>query len=235
MKNRQYLGVNLVIVMLLCTIILYTSCSSTNKPIETIYTPSYESTITKTNVVSECPISYEKYQMKAGDIRLVYFPHPLFTLEYPKDFKVLDFNQTTGSEVSAKYSDVVFKGPGITLAGTQITIRVQKTGFEGFSNANEKFQDMVLEARTKTDNVTVSKVITCGITADYLEYSQKINEPINGPEYYYFYHYMSSRVAVFDYAGLIWEITLEYHYVVSEPTHVSKYFSHIIETFKILN
>ena len=104
-----------------------------------------------------------------------------------------------------------------------------------FYNANEIFDDLLTAKTEVTDNVTVSEILVSEITAHYLESFETVEDTVVAgvlidPE-----HQMSLRAVVFDYADLIWTISLAWSYQDSEPPEVEEYFTHVIETFRILD
>jgi hypothetical protein len=196
--------------------------------------------ITISIIISWCPscseatttsIGYKNYEMKSDDIRLTLFNHPLFSFEYPEDFQLVKINLPYEG-ISANYSYVKFRGS--SRGSPVLRIAVQKPGFDGYSNASEKFEDQVTKATINTDNITIKKSLVYGITADYLEYFQITKEQEQIGETLYLERYMSYRAVVFNYSDLIWEISMYLYYYIYEPPEVREYFDHVIETFKFL-
>lgn len=172
------------------------------------------------------------------DIRLKYLNHPLYSFEYPEVYVLSDLNlppptdqggipmrlQFGVSEANFHYdSDVVKSSFGI---------RVEKPGLYS-TNASDKFSQYVSEANDMGKNVTITKLVLSGITADYVEYNRLSLDILDGAEITD--THSSLRAITFDYSGLIWIIVMYCTYSGSEPPEIQDYFTHIVETFKILD
>jgi hypothetical protein len=116
-----------------------------------------------------------------------------------------------------------------------LLIRVQKSGFMGQNDANAVLKWCISTAESDGDIITTSKRTVYGIQADYLEtFGNKIGLKIDGTPIYPD-HQGSLRGVFFDYAGLVWSITITWDYLDFEPQEVQGYFEHVIETFKFLD
>jgi hypothetical protein len=175
--------------------------------------------------------------MKEDDVRLQFLNHPLYTLEYPSLFKLIDLNNIPDHPMKYGVSDVDFTlinyDTGSLIAA--LSIRVRAPGLNYFYNANEKFDDLLKTKTEVTDNVTVNEELVSGITAHYLESLETVEDTIVAGVLIDPKHQMSLRAVVFDYADLIWIISLAWSYQDSEPPEVEEYFNHVIETFRILD
>ncbi len=180
---------------------------------------------TITTAVTTPTEGYEIYEIKADDIRFLWLNHPLYSFEYPKDFVLIDLNKMTSLEgVDLIKSKVEFMYEHSTLF-IRLSVIVDEP-FPGYlGNAIDKFNYLV-STQNSSDDIIIKKIlIISGINAYYLEYF-KDPEKIGRKN--------SSRVALFDYAGLIWEINMTTYSPYPEPKEVQEYFDHVIETFKIL-
>jgi hypothetical protein len=236
MLTKQNSCVIFLVIVVLSLITGIIGCTNNKNISQDTYPISPISVIQTPNIPTENQIYYQKYEMKSDDIRLKYFLHPLFSFEYPdRYYKVQDFDQTQDSELSGNYSDMIINGVGITKNGNSIIIRVQKPGYKDNNNANALLLNTINSVKEITDNYTLSKICIGGVNASYLEYYQKISEPILGAEITLLFHYMSTRIVIFDYRNLIWELIMDYHYSIPEPTRAREIFCHIIDTFKFLD
>lgn len=171
--------------------------------------------------------------MKADDIRQAVFKHPLFSFEYPETFHLVLLNQIPYEGATGNYSYVKFRGPAIGYP--LIMIMVQKKGFDNYHNASEKFEHIVNQVKSDTNNITTSKILVYGILADYLEYCQVTKEEEQIGVTLYLERNTLYRNIIFDYSDMIWEISMSWNYYISEPPEAQEYFNRVIETFKFVN
>lgn len=169
---------------------------------------------------------YEKYEMKANDIRLQFLMHPLFSFEYPKVFTLADLNKAPDLVINLDESVVDFGCNLSEVPYQNLSIIVSKPWPGHYNNANDKLNFLVSDTIMFTENVTTKKVMVSGIIADYLESFQK---PLtSGKQYVY-------REVIFDNSDLIWEILMVSFSYYPEPSSVQEAFDHILSTFRILN
>lgn len=190
-----------ILVFLPCT-----CCKTDNTPIRT------------TTPYTGPPIQYSIFELEATDIRLKYFQHQLYRLEYPSIFNLIDMNLADTPHIYGDMTVVDFTVQQIDIPKSKLSIIVEES-MEGY----------YLDAAGKRDYFfhpvlsSVSETEVFGIPAYYLE------------SHYVFSEYqVLSRSAFFDYECLIWEIRISWCYHDSVGPEVEEYFNHIIETFEIL-
>jgi hypothetical protein len=180
---------------------------------------------TTTNISSK--IDYSTFEIQSHDIRFTYFKHPLYRFEYPSIFEIInnelverDYNQTK----------VLFYVQEKILPKSRLRVVVQNPAQEDlqYHNMDEKLEFFKLNSRYANSFVSNNTTIS-GIPAYYTEAFFNVPKTSYEPE-----HQGSSRICFFDYAGLMWEISIDWHYQGDEQIEVKEYFSHVIETFKIL-
>jgi hypothetical protein len=168
---------------------------------------------------------YKIFEMKADDIHEQLFKHPRYSVEIPAIFPIGDEDLDPSIR---KYgiANVDFNIRQQGLYGQWLRIRVEPHTW--YNNANEKFIDFLNTKNSSSANITTKTVFISGIQAHYMELYSEV------PAFPYPEHLVSLRVIDFDYAGLIWEISLHWYYHDSEPQQVQEFFNHIISTFKFL-
>jgi hypothetical protein len=203
-----------VLSLLLCVIItivsLFAGC---------IKTTNHLNTTTAAN--------YKTFVLKSNDIYLRDFDHPLYSFEYPPDFSLVDENLSDFPSTYYDQTRVLFTIQRSDTPKPQLSIIVQKPGKFGYHDAAEKFE-YNRSRYLLPDNITTKRVNVFGISSYYLE----VFSSHGSPEYHLYQS--SQRSCFFDYAGLVWEVTLDWFYHGNEPLEVQEYFDHIITTFKIL-
>jgi hypothetical protein len=181
--------------------------------------------------------NYKKFELKSDDIRLKYFKNPLYSFEYPEVFNLSDENLLRDEPTHifhSEYSIVFFIIQQIDLPEPILEILVQNPGFLDRNTSGDVIKYLTSLQSTKWHDTNISTKKVAGIQADYLKTFSireewRVQEQLIYPE-----HYSSLRGVAFDYAGLIWVISMTWHYFESEPPEIQGYFNHVIETFKIL-
>jgi hypothetical protein len=181
-----------------------------------------------------CNPKYSYFEVKSNDIRLRDISFPLFSLEYPKNFLFQNSDTTSNTISTPESTFFYFTGFSGYRTGTALVIQIQKIGAYGFSTSNEKFSYIVSKANGTESNYTTSRDVISGLSANIMEAIFVIHENASIGEMYYTALYRSLRTAVFEYSGLIWEISLSCYYVPEEPSQMKNYFDHVITTFKFL-
>lgn len=178
-----------------------------------------------TNTTNTPLTIYKTYEMKLDDIRLRFLSHPLFSLEYPKEFELANLNQAEDLVITVDCSRTDFGCHLYEEPLQTLSIEICKPKIGQYENANDKLKFLTSKTIMYTDNFSSKKVIVSGIIADYLESYQK---PLpSGKQYVY-------RTVIFDYSNLIWEIDMISFSYYPESSRIQEYFDHIIFTFKIL-
>jgi len=226
MKRNQPIVFAIFIVVLLSGILVVScaGCSNPNNKISDITTVT----------------NYKTFQLKADDIRLRYMQYPLFSFEYPEIFRLVDLNLVYEEQhaitMVSGISEVDFTVQQTDLPEPILTIRVQEPGFGGMNDASRAFRVWTtnIGRPDNTENTTTSKKTVYGIQADYLEIFGTMEEYDIGGHFIYPERQRSFRGVFFDYAGLVWIITMSWQYLGAEPPEVEGYFEHVIQTFEIL-
>jgi hypothetical protein len=179
---------------------------------------------------STTAISYKTFELKPDDIYLRYFHHPLYSFEYPTNFNLVDENLSDFPHLFDDKTNIQFAIKKADTPYPRLSIIIEKPGNYGYNNATEKLEYFrSLHSSASPTDLNTYKIKIIGLTALYLEAF------FSHPEEVDYSQYLSShRKCFFDYAGLIWEIRLDWYYQGNESPEVQKYFDHIIETFKIL-
>lgn len=213
-------ALNKIMLVLLCTIvvtILNSSCGTD------------ETNNEQTAVYDGPEIPYSTYEIASTDIRLKCFHHPLYHMEYPTIFTLIDINLMDVPDISCDETRVQFTVQQTGIPKSKLSIIVENPVDGKYLDAIEKLQFMLSDHRSYTDNLSMSRTEVFSIPADYLvSYFVLEMEPMY-PEYQ-----LLSRSAYFDYAGTIWEISLEWYFRGALAPKVKEYWNHIITTFEIL-
>jgi hypothetical protein len=176
--------------------------------------------------------TYVYYEMKSDDIRLEFCNHPLYSFEYPSVFNCIDLNNqppnTGRMPMTYDESRLDFTVEQLGLPKPELSIIVQQPGYWEYHNASEKFNFFMSNSKSACSVVTNNTTVS-GIPAYYIE------EFYDAAKSSYYPAYKgSSRTCIFDYAGLIWDITMNWNYNGTEPREIQEYFDHVVETFKII-
>lgn len=182
------------------------------------------------NTDTKTPVTlYKTFQLKPDDVQLRFLEHPLYSLEYPEKFGFVDYSRI-GYHPGVGISHVLFTIQQEKLPYQHLEIVVQKPGVRVQNNSSDVIKKWFSQEGTKWDTITTSTKTVCGIKTEYFEAfgTRSGSKPI------YEDHQESLRGVAFDYADLIWSISLTWYYFKSEPPEVQTYFEHILRTFKIL-
>jgi hypothetical protein len=98
--------------------------------------------------------------------------------------------------------------------------------YSNWDNANELIENLISGPSVFSDNPTMKKVTVAGIEADYLK---SYEQPDTSTKQHI------ARLAVFDYAGMIWTISMSTYSTYPESSDIQESFDHILTTFKILD
>ncbi|MGD9143471.1 MAG: hypothetical protein PVG61_06470 [Dehalococcoidia bacterium] len=162
--------------------------------------------------------------MKEDDIRLEYFKHSRFSFEYPEFFNLVDLNLDPGPFIDADISAVYFtSGQGMPYEPS-LSIFIVTPEYLEMLNTNDMLDYYLYLYTPEAEEIIRKVMLVAGISADYL----KAVETYMGEK-------MSLRVAIFEHAGLTWEIQMFWYYPEPEPPEVEEYFNHVLETFRILD
>jgi hypothetical protein len=174
-------------------------------------------------------IDYKTFTLKSDDINVRYFKQPLYTFEYPPEFNLADENLSNMPHIYSDQTRIYFTIQQYHIPESQLTITVQTPGQLEYKNAQGKFE-YTRSLFSTADDLSTKQIKVSGISSFYLKAFLS-----HGDSEYYSKYKSSHRYSIFDYKGLIWEISLVWVYQDTEPLEVQQYFNHIIETFKILN
>jgi len=188
-------------------------------------------TITPSTILSttDTPFStFSIFEIKPDDIRFSCIKHPLYRLEYPLIFELIDVNTMNDYPISCAETEVLFYVQEQILPKPELAIIVQKPDYWGYHNAREKLEHDIALSQSAA-SITTNNATVFGIPAYYEESFFNMEESPSYPACLF-----SSRSCFFDYAGMIWEVRINWYYNDAEPPEVSGYFSDVIDTFKIL-
>jgi hypothetical protein len=184
----------------------------------------------RTTTVYKGPaIEYSNYEIEETDIRLKAFQHPLYRLEYPSVFNLVDENLADIPHHSSFETIVQFTVPQHNyISKSELLVIVEKPGNREYQDAAGKL-DYWADSRDSADYLSIERTKIVGLPAYYME-SHSIEFEGSGLEYEIF-----SRAVFFDYEDLIWVINMYWIYRSTVPPEVEEYFNHVIETFEILD
>jgi hypothetical protein len=174
-------------------------------------------------------IQYSTYEIEATDVRFGCFQHPLYRLEYPSIFNLVDENLADIPHISCDETQVDFTVQKTGIPKPTLSIIVGKPGHREYHDAAGALDFWIDEISEFTDNFSVKKTKVMEIPAYYLE-----AHFIQDKEIFYSKYQAISRSVFFDYADLIWEIGLDWCYRGLQTPEVEEYFNHVIEAFEIL-
>jgi hypothetical protein len=233
MPDNMNSRLNKILILWVISIIvlLVNGCTSSTENETPVITPNpmpSDNTITTETTTS----IYKTYEMKADDVRLEYLEHPLFSIEYPDFFNLVDLNNIPGYPMSYDVSTVIFTylHDDPDLLDSHLVIGVESPSVTGFNNASEKLEDLFSPKTPENGSLSIKEVSVFGIPAYYLE-SFKTDVVSPSPRKYN----MSYRLIGFENVGLVWTISMSWNYFDSEPPEIEEYFNHVIDTFRILD
>ena len=175
------------------------------------------------------PVIYKTYTLSANDISLALLNHPRFSLEYPSEFSLVDLDlpNPPGEGAMPKVIGMSMVEFTYLPADAELNVTIADPIL-----VKTSIDDQITEANRIGTNVTIKKIMISGIEANYIEYTDS---------HFLVYSektaHKSVRTAIFEYSGLVWSILLVWHYPEheNEPAVLNEYFSHVIDTFTILN
>jgi|WetSurMetagenome_2_1015567.scaffolds.fasta_scaffold283971_2 hypothetical protein len=171
---------------------------------------------------------YNTFQLRADDVRLQCFTHPLYRLEYPVVFGLADENLADIPTYSCFETEVFFTVQIFGLPKPKLTITVEKPN-KYYQNSQEKI-DYIIAQYSGVDKIITDKKEVSGIAAQFLLLYAHQEEATPYPAFI-----SSSRVCVFEYSNLIWNLKLDWYYQGNEPPEAQVDFEHVIASFKILD
>jgi hypothetical protein len=210
--------------------ILFAGCTGTTAT--PVTSTEVSQLVTASATTNDTPVTtYVSYELKSDDIRLEFCNHPLYSFEYPSIFNCIDLNNqppnTGRMPMTYDESRLDFTVQQLDLPKPMLSIIVQKKGYWEYHDASEKFNFFMSNLKY-ADSVVTNNTTVSDIPAYYIEEFYNAAKSSSYPAYK-----GSSRTCVFDYAGLIWDITMSWYYNGNEPPEIKEYFKHVIETFKI--
>jgi hypothetical protein len=168
---------------------------------------------------------YKTYKMGLDNLSLKWCNHPLFSVEYPKELTLIDYNSNPQAVIFYNSADTTFFNPkGFGSLISQLEINISRPVKSRYMNSTEKLSEIISDSSLFGNNVTISKVNISGIDASYFD---SLSNAIKGKLQ------EIHRVVIFDYAGLIWQITMITNSLYPEPLEVQDTFEHVLTTFKI--